>query len=79
MCAVILGIPKEDEIINLIILLVKKYIFQMKNQNILFQNVVKYLKTYYELEKKMYKTNNEIDVYERRWLNWKCLFENTSN
>ena len=38
-CAVILGIPKEDEIINLIILLVKKYILQMKNQNLLIYQV----------------------------------------
>lgn len=73
-CTIILGNPREDEIINLIILLVKRYIFLMKNQNLSFLNVVKYLKAYYELEGKLYKTKNETDVYTRRWLKWKCLF-----
>ena len=45
LCAVILGLPKEDKVVNLIIMLVKQYIFQQsrKNNSIIFQNIINHL------------------------------------
>jgi hypothetical protein len=41
-CAVILSLPKEDKVVNLILILVKHYIFQQcrKNNSIVFQNII---------------------------------------
>jgi hypothetical protein len=45
LCAVILGLPKHDKVVNLIIMLVKQYIFQQsrKTNSITFQNIIEYL------------------------------------
>ena len=64
----------DDKIINLIIMLVKKYIssFSRNKNSIAFTDIVTYLHTYYlYMKKKMFDT----DVYLKRWSDWKLPIE----
>ena len=75
---VIFGNLEEDHMaINLVILLVKKYLFQQskKNNNIVFNEILKYLNNYYCLEEKL---SGNI-FYKNRWSKWKCLFNVSKN
>ena len=70
---VIFGFSEKDNmVLNLIIPLVKKYIFQYsrKNVNIDFNNVLICIHNYYILEGKL----TELTFYQRKWSKWKCLF-----
>ena len=77
LCAVILGLPNEDKVVNLILLLVKQYIFQQsrKTNSLVFQNIIKYLFVYYKLEEKLYVAKNQFDMFEKKWHKWKSIFE----
>ena len=70
---VLLGTLDKDIGLNIIILLVKKFIYQTsrKKCNILFDNVQSYITRYYEIEKKLYSNS----FFEKRWETWKCLFQ----
>ena len=63
----------DDKIIHLIIMLVKKRIFSLsrKKNLITFTDIVRYLRTYYAYEKKMFET----EVFLKRWSYWNLLFE----
>ena len=70
---VLLGTQDKDIGLNMIILLVKKYIYQYsrKKCNINFASVQTYITSYYKLEKKLYSN----DSFEKRWETWTCLFQ----
>jgi hypothetical protein len=72
--SVIFGLfEREYVVINLMILLVKKYLYQQsrKNNRIAFNDILKYLHNYYTLEEKMSKST----FCKNRWSKWECLFE----
>ena len=73
---VILGTLEKDIGLNIIILLVKKYIYQTsrKRRNILFNDVRTYISNYYNVEKKLYQHIS----FEKRWSIWESIFNNNS-
>lgn len=70
--SVLLGDPDMDHVVNLIIILVKKFIFQRsrKDIKICFEMLMSYLQTYYNTERKLFTT---VD-FTKRWSPWSCLF-----
>ena len=73
---VILGTLEKDIGLNIIILLVKRYIYQTsrKRCNILFNDVRTYISNYYNVEKKLYQHIS----FEKRWSIWEGIFNNNS-
>ena len=73
---VILGTLEKDIGLNIIILLVKRYIYQTshKRRNILFNDVRTYISNYYNVEKKLYQHIS----FEKRWSIWGGIFNNNS-
>ena len=74
---VLLGTIDKDIGLNIIILLVKKYIYQTSREkcSIKFDNVQTYLASYFEIEKKLYSNSS----FKSRWETWKCLFQPTDS
>ena len=73
---VILGTLEKDIGLNIIILLVKRYIYQTsrKRRNIFFDDVRTYISNYYNVEKKLYQHIS----FEKRWSILEGIFNNNS-
>ena len=75
---IILGNPKyskKDNIINLIILIAKQYIYKTKckSQHLTLTGFRNSLNMYYHIDKYIFTLNNEIIKFEEKWNNWKKL------
>ena len=74
---IILGNHNFDNILNTILIIAKSYIFKQRTSgrypNI--NDLKKYIKTYYEIEKNIETKNMNLDKFERKWTPYNRLVE----